>query len=131
MPVRAVLIDVGGPLDTEVSAEALIDRQIRLALSAEGIDVSDEEYEAANRWAIDSFAWNTYQAIFWRLSGGDREMAARFRHFSDLEDAFQYYMALNLPADAIITRNLRDFRPSELPVMTARQWIDISSLSSK
>ena len=89
MPLRAVLFDVGGPLDTEVSAEALIDRQIRLALSAEGIDVSDEEYEAANRWAIDSFAWNTYQAIFWRLSGGDREMAARFRHFSVPNRPFQ------------------------------------------
>ncbi|MEZ5031579.1 MAG: PIN domain-containing protein [Saprospiraceae bacterium] len=41
--------------------------------------------------------------------------------FSDLEEAFQYYMALKLPADAIITHNLRDFRPSELPVMTVRQ----------
>lgn len=51
--------------------------------------------------------------------------------FSDLEEAFQYYMALKLPADAIITHNLRDFRPSELPVMTVRQWIDMNSLSSK
>ncbi len=49
--------------------------------------------------------------------------------FTDLEDGFQYYTALNLPADAIITRNLRDFRSSALPVLTARQWIDMNSLS--
>ncbi len=49
--------------------------------------------------------------------------------FPDLEDGFQYYTALNLPADAIITRNLRDFRSSALPVLTARQWIDLNSLS--
>lgn len=49
--------------------------------------------------------------------------------FTDLEDGFQYYTALNLPVDAIITRNLRDFRSSALPVLTARQWIDLNSLS--
>lgn len=51
--------------------------------------------------------------------------------FADLEDGFQYYTAMNLSADAIITRNLRDFKSSELPVMTARQWIDMYSLSNK
>jgi HAD superfamily hydrolase (TIGR01662 family) len=82
MAVRAVLFDVGGPLDTETLAEPLIDRQIRAALAAEGIAVTDEEYEAANRWAVESFAWNTYQAIFWRLSRGNAELASRFSTFS-------------------------------------------------
>ena len=78
MPFRAVLFDVGGPLDTEASAEPLVDAHIRAALAAEGIDITDAEYAAANQWAVESFAWNTYQAIFWRLCGGNREMAARF-----------------------------------------------------
>jgi HAD superfamily hydrolase (TIGR01549 family) len=77
LSVQAVLFDVGGPLDTEVVSERLIDEHIRAALIAEGMAVTDEEYAAANRWAVDSFAWNTYQAIIWRLAGGDVERARR------------------------------------------------------
>ncbi|MCF8238639.1 MAG: PIN domain-containing protein [Saprospiraceae bacterium] len=58
------------------------------------------------------------------------DLAIQDDAFTDLEDGFQYYTALNLPADAIITRNLRDFRSSALPVLTARQWIDMHSLST-
>jgi HAD superfamily hydrolase (TIGR01549 family) len=72
-----VLFDVGGPLDTEVIHERLTDAHIREALAAEGVAVTDETYAAANRWAVDSFAWNTYQAIIWRLTGGDAERARR------------------------------------------------------
>jgi HAD superfamily hydrolase (TIGR01549 family) len=82
MALKAVLFDVGGPLDTEASAEALVDRHIKAALAVEGIDITDGVYAAANQWAIDSFAWNTYQAIFWRLSGGNSELASRFSTFS-------------------------------------------------
>ena len=75
MTIRAVLFDVGGPLDTEVAAEAYIDQQIRLALAAEGVAVSDVEYAEANDWAVQSFAPNGYQCIVWRLGGPD--VAAR------------------------------------------------------
>jgi len=43
--------------------------------------------------------------------------------FSDYEDALQYYTALENGADAIITRNLRDFQKAKLPVMTAAQFL--------
>ncbi len=39
--------------------------------------------------------------------------------YSDLEDAFQYYTAIENNIDVIITRNLRDFKKAEIPVMTA------------
>jgi putative hydrolase of the HAD superfamily len=77
MAVRAVLFDVGGPLDTEVEHERLIDLDIRSALAAEGLEVNDESFRAAERWAIDSFASHTYQAMIWRLTGHESERAQR------------------------------------------------------
>ena len=43
--------------------------------------------------------------------------------FKDFEDAMQYYTALNAKADIIITRNGKDFTASNLPVMTATEYI--------
>ena len=44
--------------------------------------------------------------------------------FSDFEYGLQYFTAIENEQDLIITRNLRDFKNSELPVMTARQFIE-------
>jgi HAD superfamily hydrolase (TIGR01509 family) len=77
LSARAVLFDVGGPLDTEVHAEAAIDAAIKAHLREHGIPVSDDDYGAANRWAIESFAPDTYAAILWRLCDGDPELAER------------------------------------------------------
>ncbi|WP_421949404.1 type II toxin-antitoxin system VapC family toxin [Phaeodactylibacter xiamenensis] len=43
--------------------------------------------------------------------------------FSDFEDGLQYYTALENESDIIITRNLRDFKTSAIPVMTAGQYL--------
>lgn len=77
MTVRAVLFDVGGPIDTEVEAERMLDAQIRARFENAGVAVSDEAYAAANRWAVDAFAPDTYKAIAWRLSGGDIALVRR------------------------------------------------------
>lgn len=77
MTLRAVLFDVGGPLDTEVTRERLLDGDIRAALGAAGRTVDDEEYERAVAWAVESFAPNAYQAIIWRLTGQDAALAGR------------------------------------------------------
>ena len=45
--------------------------------------------------------------------------------FTDYEDAIQYFSALENKQDMIITRNLKDFKNSDLPVMTARQFLEI------
>lgn len=44
--------------------------------------------------------------------------------FSDFEDGLQYYTAIENDQDLIITRNLKDFKASKLPVMTAKQFIE-------
>lgn len=43
--------------------------------------------------------------------------------FTDFEDALQYYSALENGVDVIITRNLKDFKKAQLPVMTAGQFL--------
>jgi len=45
--------------------------------------------------------------------------------FKDFEDAVQYYTALNNKLDIIITRNKKDFKTSELSVLTAREFLNI------
>ncbi len=45
--------------------------------------------------------------------------------FSDFEDGLQYFTAIENNQNIIITRNLKDFKASKLPVMTARQFLEI------
>lgn len=52
------------------------------------------------------------------------ELALNDNDFKDYEDALQYYSALENGIDAIITRNLKDFKKAKLPVMTAAQFIE-------
>lgn len=44
--------------------------------------------------------------------------------FTDLEDGFQYYMALGCQAEIIITRNKKDFKHAQLPVLTATEYLN-------
>lgn len=44
--------------------------------------------------------------------------------FSDFEDGLQYFTAIENGQDVIITRNLKDFKKSKLPIMTAKQFIE-------
>jgi len=43
--------------------------------------------------------------------------------FSDFEDSLQYFSALRTECDIIITRNGRDFRKSQIPVMTPNEFL--------
>jgi predicted nucleic acid-binding protein len=45
--------------------------------------------------------------------------------FNDFEDGLQYYSALENKIEIIVTRNLKDFKNSRIPVMTARQLNEI------
>ena len=44
--------------------------------------------------------------------------------FSDFEDGLQYFTAIEFEQQLIITRNLKDFKNSKLPTLTARQFIE-------
>lgn len=43
--------------------------------------------------------------------------------FKDFEDAIQYYTAVENKIEIILTRNLKDFKLSKLPVMTAENYL--------
>ena len=44
-------------------------------------------------------------------------------NFADFEDALQYFTALDNRADILITTNKKDFKSSEIPVMTAGEFM--------
>ena len=43
--------------------------------------------------------------------------------FKDYEDAIQYHTALENNIEIIITRNLKDFKQSTIPVLSAREYL--------
>jgi putative hydrolase of the HAD superfamily len=75
--IKAVLFDVGGPLDTETIMDREIDNQILASFRANGVVISDDEYAAVNQWAVDVFAPKTYHSIMWEIAKGDMELIAR------------------------------------------------------
>jgi putative hydrolase of the HAD superfamily len=94
--IRAVIFDIGGPLDVETRHEASIDDDIKTALQREGYVVDDEAYAAAEAWAVEHFAPSAYRATIWQLTNGDEAISRRvydwmesrgqLRDFFDLRD---------------------------------------------
>lgn len=42
----------------------------------------------------------------------------------DFEDAIQFYTAIENSADVIITRNAKDFRKQNIPILTAKEYLN-------
>lgn len=42
---------------------------------------------------------------------------------NDFEDAIQYYAAMSANVNVIITRNIKDYKKSTIPVLTAEQFL--------
>jgi FMN phosphatase YigB (HAD superfamily) len=70
--IKAVLWDIGGPVNDETVQEERFDDAAILA-AREFRDVSAEEFFEICRGAVESFAPRAYRYILWHLSGGDRE----------------------------------------------------------
>lgn len=51
------------------------------------------------------------------------ELALNDENFKDFEDGLQYYTAVENNQDMIITRDLKDFKESKFPVMTANEYL--------
>jgi len=60
------------------------------------------------------------------LSLNDRiiDLALIDNEFNDYEDAIQYFSAIENNQFAIVTRNLKDFAKSKIPVITAKQFLE-------
>ncbi|WP_373056985.1 type II toxin-antitoxin system VapC family toxin [Zunongwangia sp. H14] len=51
------------------------------------------------------------------------ELALNDEDFPDFEDAMQYYTALEFQHQIIISRNLKDFKNSKIPVLSAKEFL--------
>jgi len=47
--------------------------------------------------------------------------------FKDFEDGLHYFSAIENDQEIIITRNLRDFKKSKIPIMTAEQFLTLNN----
>ncbi|MBD0375898.1 MAG: hypothetical protein ICV51_09745 [Flavisolibacter sp.] len=53
------------------------------------------------------------------------DLALNDAGFTDFEDAIQYYSALESGQEVIITRNVKDFKTAQLPVMSATEFLKV------
>jgi HAD superfamily hydrolase (TIGR01549 family) len=75
--IRAVIFDIGGPLDLETSFEAAIDDDIQVGLKREGFVFDEAAWDAANRRAIETCAPSVYRSVIWQLTHGDLTASRR------------------------------------------------------
>jgi len=47
--------------------------------------------------------------------------------FKDFEDGLQYFTAIENEQEMIITRNLKDYKTSQIPVLTAGQFLELKN----
>ncbi|MFN3640019.1 MAG: type II toxin-antitoxin system VapC family toxin [Flavobacterium sp.] len=52
------------------------------------------------------------------------DLALNDETFTDFEDALQYFSAMENQQEIIISRNLKDFKNSKIPTLTAQQFIE-------
>lgn len=122
-------------LDTDVLLDVALAREPHAAQSAAVLRWAEAGGEAA-------VAWHTLSNCAYLLKGGGRPFLTRLLRMvevaptatadarraielpmADLEDAFQAAAALAWGADAIVTRNIRDFRRSPVRALTPAAFL--------
>ncbi len=90
---RAVLFDVGGPIDLEFAWEMAVDGAIAAACGMEGVRVDQAAVEEASDTAVAAFAADTYGHMIEALCGRDPRTIERVRRrveaMTGALDAFQ------------------------------------------
>ena len=79
MAYRAVLFDVGGPIDMEFAWEIAVDGAIASACGLEGIRVDQAMIDEASEAAVEAFAPDAYRHMIEALCGGDPRTVDRVR----------------------------------------------------
>jgi len=51
------------------------------------------------------------------------ELSLSDDNFKDFEDGIQYHTAIEAQCDAIVTRNLKDFKKSTIPVLSPKEYL--------
>jgi putative hydrolase of the HAD superfamily len=79
MRYRAILFDVGGPIDMEFAWEIAVDGAIASACGLEGIRVDQAMVDDASEAAVAAFAPDAYAHMVETLCGGDPRTVERVR----------------------------------------------------
>jgi HAD superfamily hydrolase (TIGR01549 family) len=79
MARKAVLFDVGGPIDLEFAWEMAMDSAIAAACGLEGIRLDPAALEEASERAVEAFAPDAYGHMIENLCGGDPTTVERIR----------------------------------------------------
>lgn len=79
MSYRAVLFDIGGPIDLEFAWESAVDGAIASACGLEGIRVDQVAVDEASEAAVAAFAADAYAHMIETLCGGDPRAIERVR----------------------------------------------------
>jgi putative hydrolase of the HAD superfamily len=79
MTYRAILFDVGGPIDMEFAWEIAVDGAIASACGLEGIRVDEAMIDKASEVAVAAFAPDAYAHMVETLCGGDPRTVERVR----------------------------------------------------
>ena len=101
-------------------------KQIRLAVSA--LTIANTGYALLKQMDSNKAkaVLRKLRLIVHTLPLNDKiiELALNDDTFRDFEDGLQYYTAIENAQELIITRNLKDFQSSAIPVLTAKQFIE-------
>ena len=130
-------------IDTNIIIDLLSRREPFYAESAALFSLADQKIIELNISSL-TIANTSYTLLRQTKSGKTKEILRKLRlivnvlplddkiigvalnddSFTDFEDGLQYFTAIENKQDLIITRNLKEFKASKLPVMTARQFLE-------
>jgi len=76
-----------------------------------------------NKSSAEAFTRSCLQLLEEVPLAFEHQRMAMTSFFKDKEDAFNYFAALDFGCQAIITRNKSDFKPGQIPVFTAGEYL--------
>ena len=120
------LIDKRIPFYNDVEVISALAEKKQLTLAASSISFVNSFYvlskKLKNKLVISSLM--RYRLI-WEVSNINEIIKDKslISNFNDFEDAVQHYSALHHKCDILITRNKKNFKNLEIPVMTPTEFL--------
>ena len=134
--MKSVLIDTDVLLDFYLDRKPFSDDSLQLLLKCEQKQfrafitpvIVANTYYILRRHATHHYVIERLQVLLNTIHvlamDQKQVLAALESKFTDFEDALQYFSAVNSnKIDAIITRNIKDFKKSTLPVFTPNEFL--------
>ena len=103
-------------------------KEIELYISA--LTIANTHYLLANTFKADDVRknLNKFKLLVKVLPIDDKILElALASDFKDFEDAVQYHTALENNIDIILTRNKKDFKNAVLPILTAKEYLELNN----